>query len=315
MYFNFGHFYQRPAISFLYNTTIYLSSATVPTPDLDMARTVSYEFGYEQTVLDEFLVNLLAYYKDVSGEPLSTSYISYAGDFTLARYNADAYSDTRGVEVRLERPVGRFVTFTAMYEYMLKSTGQSGLARVYENRWEAAQNGELRSANVTVTDPVPRANVNLSLHTPQDFGPDFLGAHWLGGWLANFLFEWQDGGRILMNPGEPDVKQWIYADVVDWWNIDFRGSKTFDTPYGDLEFVITIKNLTDNKFLSTANMTQSQYNDYKASLMTPDKYWPDGTRGTDKWGEYDKGYLKTGWWTAPIFLNPRRIILGLRLNL
>lgn len=312
MYFNYGHFYQRPAISFLYNTGLSLASVAVPTPDLDMARTVSYEFGYEQTFLDDFLINLTAYYKDVRGEPLSRSYIGY-DDFSVTRYFADAYSDTRGVEFRLERPVGRFVTFAAMYDYMLKSTGQSGLYRVYEDRLKA-RNGELRSANVTVTEPLPRANANLNLHTPVDFGPEFLGIRWFGNIFANFLFEWRDGGRILMNPGEPDIKQWIYADVVNWWNIDFRGSKTFDTPYGSLEFVVTIKNLTDNKFLTPGNMTQSQYSDYKASLKTPDK------GGTDSWGEYStdsngKDYIKVGWWQAPIFLNPRRIILGLRLNL
>lgn len=313
MYFNFGHFYQRPAISFLYNTGLSLTSVSVPTPDLNMARTVSYEFGYEQTILDQFLINLTAYYKDVRGEPLNRSFIGY-DNYTVSRYFADAYSDTRGVEVRLERPLGRFFTFAAMYDYMLRSTGQSGLYRVYEDRLKA-RNGELRSANVTVTQPLPRANANLNFHTPPDFGPEFLGVRWLGSIFANFLLEWRDGGRILMNPDETDIKQWIYADVVDWWNLDFRGSKTFDTPYGSLEFVITVKNLTNNRFLTPGNMTLSQYSDYKASLMTPDKYWPDGMRGTDKWGEYDKGYIKTGWWTAPIFLNPRRIILGLRFNL
>ena len=306
MYFNYGHFYQRPAVSFLYNTELSLASVGVPTPDLDMARTVSYEFGYEQTILDEFLINLTAYYKDVRGEPLSRSFIGY-DDYTVTRYYADAYSDTRGVEARLERPLGRFVTFAAMYDYMLKSTGRSGLYRVYEDRLKA-RNGELRSPNVTVTEPQPRANVSLNLHTPVEFGPEFLGMHWLGGFSANVLFEWRDGGRILMNPGESDIKKWIYADIVDWWNVDFRGSKTIATAYGSLEFVITIKNLTNNKFLTPENMTQTQYSEYKASLKTPDK------GGTDKWGEYDKDYIKVGWWQAPIFLNPRRFVLGLRLN-
>jgi hypothetical protein len=330
MYFNYGHFYQRPAISFLYNTGISLSSVAVPTPDLDMARTVSYEFGYEQTFLDEFLVNLTAYYKDVRGEPLSRSYIGY-DDYTVTRYVADAYSDTRGVEIRVERPMGRFVTFAAMYDYMLRSTGQSGLFRVYEDRLKA-RNGELRSPNVTVTQPLPRANASLNLHTPEDFGPEFLGVRWLGSLLANFLFEWRDGGRILMNPGESDIKQWIYADVVNWWNIDLRASKAFVTPFGSLEFVVTIKNLTNNKFLTPENMTQTQYSAYKASLKTPDKWDAARNRwGTDKWGEYEKdnfawwrlpvsmdqqkNYINIGWWQAPIFLNPQRIILGLRLNL
>ena len=81
-----------------------------------------------------------------------------------------------------------------MYDYMVQSSGQSGLARVYENRLKA-KDAEVRSPNIVVTEPRPRANVNLNLHTPDDFG------FWLGGFFANFFFEWRDGGRILPSGG------------------------------------------------------------------------------------------------------------------
>jgi hypothetical protein len=170
---------------------------------------------------------------------------------------------------------------------------------------------------MSTTEPHPRANINLNLHTPSDFGPEFAGVSWLGSWYTNIFFEWRDGQRILLNPQEPDIAFRNYVDAVDFWNIDFRGSKAFNTSFGSIEFVVTIKNLTNNKWLNTGNMLQSQYDKYKSSLKTPDK------GGDDKWGEFhdpdsitgsDKPYIDTGWWEAPIFLNPRRIILGLRLN-
>jgi hypothetical protein len=125
--------------------------------------------------------------------------------------------------------------------------------------------------------------------------------------FANFFFEWRDGGRILLNPEETDLKLRTYIDRVNYWNIDFRGSKLVNLAFGNVEFVVTIKNLTNNKWLNTDNMLQTQFSDYKQSLR-PEK--------GDKWGQYesDDGHIKTGWWEAPIFLNPRRIILGLRLN-
>ena len=85
----------------------------------------------------------------------------------------------------------------------------------------------------------------------------------------------------------------------------------FDIGVGNLELVVTIKNLTNNKWLVPDNMTEAQYSEYKQSLKTPDK------GGSDKWGEWksDDGHIKIGWWQAPIFLNPRRVVLGLRLNL
>ncbi len=310
MYFNYGHFYQRPAIAFMYNMKIDPGSVVVPTPGLEMGRTISYEFGYEQMFLSDYLVNVTAYYKDISNEPLSRSYINYYGDNIVAEYEPDGYGDVRGVELRLERPMGQFFTFSAMYDYMVSSSGQAGLAQVFEDRL-LARDRELRSPNLYTSEPRPRANINLNLHTPADFGPEFLGINWLGGLFANFLFDWRSGGRVLLNAEEPDVKLRNYVDAVNYWNIDFRGSKVFATPYGSLELVITVKNLTNNKFLTVGNMLQTQYSDYKNSLKTPDK------GGDDLWGQYesDDGHIKTGWLTAPIFLNPRRIIFGVRLNL
>ena len=220
-------------------------------------------------------------------------------------YYPDAYSDIRGVELRLEKAVGKFVSFNAMYDYMLESYGQTGLSVVYEDR-VIALDKELRSANVSTVEPRPRANVTLNLHTPEDFGPELFGVNWLGGFYANFFFEWQDGGRVLLNSEETQVSLMKYKERVNYWNIDFRGSKVFQTPYGNIELIVTIQNLTNNKWLNTGNMSTAQLSNYKNSL-----------REDDKWGEYksDDGHIDLGWYTTPLFLNPRRIILGARINL
>ncbi len=309
LYFNYGHFYQRPAVTFMYNMYLSQGAISVPTPDLDMARTVSYEFGYEQMLFGEFLVNVTAYYKDVRNEPLNRRFINYYQDNIVNKYFPDAYRDVRGIELRFERPFGQWVRFNAMYDHMIQSSGQSGLAQVFENRL-LAKDAELRSPNQFTSEPRPRANVNLNIHSPDDFGPDIFGVSLLGDIFADFFFEWRDGGRMLLNSEEPDVKLRHYLDIVDTWNIDFRGSKTFNLSFGSIEFVVTIKNLTNNKFLNTDNMLQTQYSDYKNSLQTD---WTT-PKGNDKWGEWDKDHIKTGWYDAPIFLNPRRFIFGLRLN-
>jgi hypothetical protein len=309
MYFNYGVFYQRPATSFLYNQIIDLYSVTLPTPELKMPRTTSYEFGFEQMFLDHFVFNITAYYKDLQNEPLSRKFVSYDGDNILNKYYPDAYKDIRGVELRFEIQKSDYMSLYAMYDYMVASSGQAGLSTIYENKIDA--HDEMRSASAYTSDAIPRANVNLNLFTPSDFGPEFAGIKLLGSWNASFMFEWKDGGRILWNPEETDRSKYIYVDQVNYWNIDFRGGKTFELPFGTLELVVTIKNLTNNKWLNTSNMTTNQLSDYKASLRLPHQ------GGSDKWGQYesDDGHIKTGWWDAPIFLNPRRVVVGLRLNI
>lgn len=309
MYFNFGVFYQRPATSFLYNQVIDLYSVTVPTPELKMPRTISYEFGVEQMFLENFVFNITAYYKDLQNEPLSRRFVSYDGDNSINKYYPDGYKDIRGLELRFEIQKTDFFSLYAMYDYMLASGGQAGFSTVYENKVEMAD--EARYASGGSTEAIPRANLNLNLFTPPDFGPDFFGIKPLASWIASFMFEWQDGGRILWNTSETEVSKYIYVDKVNYWNIDFRGGKTFELPIGTLEIVVTIKNLTNNKWLNTDNMTTSQLSDYKNSLKLPHE------GGSDQWGDYSSsdGHIKTGWWDAPIFLNPRRIFLGLRLNI
>ncbi len=49
--------------------------------------------------------------------------------------------------------------------------------------------------------------------------------------------------------------------------LDLRASKAFETPFGNLEIVLTVQNLTNNKWLNTGNMSPAQYDEYKTSLL------------------------------------------------
>lgn len=301
MYFNYGHFYQRPAASILYNMKLNAMSTVIPTPDLVMARTVQYEFGYEQIMPLDFLANITAYYKDVSNEPLSRTFMDYYEINQVTKYYPDKYSDIRGVELRLERNAGRFVTFSAMYDYMITTSGQTGFSTIYENLVKYREN-QLRYAVQNTPIAKPRAYVNLNLHTPDEYGMLF------GRWLANFFFEWKDGAKYLLNGDQVDTKLQKWADVVNWWNIDFRLSKELSLVNSTFEFSLTVKNLTNNKFLSTENMTLAEATAYRNEIMN----------NGGQWGDYKSPNLAKIFeasWENVLFLNPRRVVLGLRVNL
>ncbi|MGE5352619.1 MAG: carboxypeptidase regulatory-like domain-containing protein [Acidobacteriota bacterium] len=300
MYFNYGHFYQRPAASILYNMKLNAMSTTIPTPDLIMARTVQYEFGYEQVLPLDFLANITAYYKDVSNEPMIRQFVDYNAINIVSKYYPDRYSDIRGVELRFERNAGRFVTFSSMYDYMITSEGYTGFETMFEN---LVLNKENRLRNATQYTPIakPRANINLNLHTPDDFGVFF------GNWLANFFFEWRDGGKEKLT-NNVDVKLEKWADRVNWWNLDFRLSKEISVVNSKFELSLTVKNLTNNKFLSTENMTQAEASAYRTEIIN----------NGGQWGDYKSPNLAkifTASWENVLFLNPRRVVLGLRVNL
>jgi len=301
MYFNYGHFYQRAATSILYNMKLNAGSTIIPTADMDMARTVQYEFGYEQVFLQNFLFNVTAYYKDISNEPLQRTFVDYNSVNQVSKYYPDGYSDIKGVEVRIERNSGKYFTFNAMYDYMITSEGYAGYSTIYENQVEHREN-TLRNVYLYNPKPRPRANVNLNLHTPGEFGQFF------GNWLANFFFEWQAGSDVKLNPTEKDRKLEKWVESVNYWNIDFKGSKEIFIAGTTLELSVTIKNLTNNKWLSTGNFSVDETDAYRNELLT--------NGGT--WGDYKSENLAkilANSWENILFLNPRRIIFGARINL
>ncbi|MFB0515573.1 MAG: hypothetical protein ACETWG_03090, partial [Candidatus Neomarinimicrobiota bacterium] len=330
MYFNYGHFYQRAPISFLYNMTNY---GQIPTPGLDFEKTVSFEFGYEQSFLDNYLYNVSFYYKDVQNRPLEKTYINYYEDLQISTYAPDGYRDIRGIEMRLEKNIGRFFTFWANYDYQVFSSGQTGLSNIYENQLKA----DLQERETNEQNPQARPTINTSLafHTPRNWGPRLLGSRFLGGLFANFLIEWREGGYFVFNPNEPNPDKQLRVDVVDYFNLDFRATKSLLR--GKVDLVLTVKNLLDIKRLTVNNLVFGQREAYKESLHLPFK--EDTLKGNDKWGEFDmplpddanwleeqihkllygswgdNSHIDTGWWEAPIFLNPRRIILGIRFKL
>ncbi|MBN1540922.1 TonB-dependent receptor [candidate division KSB1 bacterium] len=309
LYFNYGHFYQRPNIHFTYNQAVMPGAANVPSPQLDMARTIAYEFGYEHSLFKDYLINLSIYYKDIKGEPLSRTYVDYWEELYVQQYFPDAYKDIRGIELRFEKSFGRFVTFWSNYEYMLQSSGRSGLARVYENRLLSLE--EMRNPNISITQPLPRGHLNVNLHTPDNWGIRVLGLRPLSAWYANFCFEWRDGGEQIINPFAPENQQ-KKIQVVDYSNLDLRVSKMFHLAGMQLELIGTVQNLLDQKRLSFRNMSTAQYDRYIDSLHFP--FESGDEKGDDKLGEWDKEHINVGWFTAPLFLNPQRILLGLRLN-
>ena len=310
MYFNYGHFYQRPNYTYLYNLAITGDKAILPTPELPMAKTVSYEFGYEQRFLGDYFANVVVYYKDMSNIPLPRTYINYWEEFQATKYESDGYADVRGVELRLEKSAGRFFTMWCNLDYMLKSWGQSGVKYIYENRVTAVD--EERSANISTLTPLPKANIAISLHTPLTFGIPLGGIYPLGGWRINLNTKWADGGEAVIKT-DPITGAQDKANIVDYSSTDLKAGKRIKIADHYIELGVTITNLFNQKRLYVGGMSTTQYNNYKESLKF--SFEEGDEHGDDKWGEWDKEHINTGWFEAPIFLNPRRVVVSLSVDI
>lgn len=308
LYFNYGIAYQMPRTQHMFNQTIGGTRTAVPNPDLPPEKTTAFEFGYEQSLFNNYLANVSVYYKDVQNRALPVTYYSYYEDIVVNTYQNDGFSDVRGIELRIEKNLGRFFTFWANYDYQVVSYGQAGFSQLYEDPLKAAQ--QLRAPISSRPQPRPVAYVNLNLRTPNDFGPRVLGNHPIGGIYVNPLFEWREGGYMIWNPQESNPELHQRVDIVDFTNVDLRISKMLNVPQGNVELLFTVQNLLNQKRLNPGLMTNAQRDRYRNSLMLP--FQAEERRGNDKWGEWDKEHIETGWYEAPIFLNPRRFVIGAR---
>lgn len=340
LYFNYGHFTQVPASSYRFRLQREANGlvTSVGEPNLQFEKTVAYELGFEQNLLNEFLLNIAAYYKDVTDQP---GWIYYENLNTSVQYNKpenNNYEDIRGFEITLTKRAGEWFTGFINYTYEVRTYGYFGLRRYYED--PNKQRDYLR-LNPYQERPHPRpyARANLGFYTPKDFGPAWLGHHFLGDWGLNILADWKTGRYATFNPNSiPGV-----VDNVQWrdrYNIDMRLSKSIRMNRFDLQFYLDITNVLNTRYLNFAGFSDTfDYNDYLESLHFS---WEEGAEhGNDKIGDYreegvpyepydptnptktekdlkrilkTKAYIDMPNLTFFTFLNPRDLRLGLKIS-
>jgi len=305
IFFNYGHFYQPPIYERLYTVKPQSRSAVIPNLGVEWPRTVSYEIGFEQSIAGDFLLHFMGYYKDVSNQLSSQDIISMDSENEVHTWANNSYADIRGLELKLEKRVGRWWYGWVSLEYMVKSTGYTGLARIYEDRQLADQQRE--QTNQIRGWPVPSVTANINFRTPAEFGPRIFGINILGSWRLNILQDWSGGGKVLLNP-ESLLSEQHYAKEIDWWNTDLLIEKRIHVGLTRLGFFMQVKNLFNFKGFPNP----LYWNKYIDSLHLP---WETGDqKGNDKIGDWDKDYIDLGWNTWAHFVNPRDIYFGLRIQ-
>ncbi len=251
LYFNYGHFRQLPTSENLYRVqrNIQNKLEVIGDPTLPLAKTVSYELGYDQALFNDYLLHLAAYYKDITEQELYVRYISFDGKVNYRKLTNNSYEDIFGFEVDLTKMYGDWITGNINYEYRVGSSGYFGALLNYED--PAAQREYLRRNPVqTKPRPQPRIKSYIDIHTPVDFGPKLGGMNVFGDWHFNFISRWTAGRWFTWNPNNlPGIEynvQW-----KPYYNVDLKITKVFPVVKNlDLKFFIDVNNLFNFKHFS-----------------------------------------------------------------
>lgn len=342
LYFNYGHFQSEPASSYRFRLQRESNGLVthIGDPNLSLERTIAYEVGYAQSLLNDYLLNFSVYYKDITDQP---GWIYYQNVDNSVQYRKAAnnnYEDIRGLELTISKPYSRWVTGFINYTYMVKTSGYFGLTKYFQDPNEMR---DYIRINPYQSKPKPRPylRINLDFHSPPNIGPLWAGVRPLANWNLNIIGSYKAGSDTTYNPNEiPGL-----IDNVQWkdkYNIDLRLTRSFPGDHYSMEFFLDIANALNTKFLSLTGFSDNfDYLDYMESLNFS---WEEGEeKGNDKVGEYrdwnvpydplepnpdndpeiatrneerkkKKSYIDMPNLRGLTFLYPRKITVGIRIN-
>ena len=281
LYFNYGHFRQMLDPENLFNVRKIVTGAVdkMGNPNHPLPKTVSYELGYEHSLLDQYLVRVSGYYKALEDQVRQVNYISLDGRVDYDRMEPLNYADIRGLELSIRKNRGRYFRGFLNFTYMARKSGNFGFDTQYENLVEQ-QEYERISREHYQEKPVPEpyGRFNLEFIGPFDFGPDLMGVHPLGGWHLNLLGEWR-AGQAFTWTGETEIPGLQYnVRWKDYYMLDLRLTKDLDIlGIGRVKLFADITNVFNLKFLSryAAWFGSRDYENYMYSLQIPEDTFGD----------------------------------------
>jgi outer membrane receptor protein involved in Fe transport len=289
LYFNYGHFKQMPDYEALFQVSRRQdhSLAQIGDPNLVLAKTISYELGYDHQLFgNELLLQITAFYRDISNQQNTTTYYPIGGQsYTVT--NANGYQDTRGFEVTLRKSPGPWFFGFINYTYQATSSGQFGTIEIYEDPEKQVTNYDEQTNKYyqsrIIPSPFARANFNFS--TPMDIGPTFVGHHVLGDWMLNLYLNWNQGGWTTFNTkNAPGVSNNV--QYVDYFDASLRISKEIIISHFNIQLFADVSNLFNALRLRLTYSDLTSSGAYINSLHLPRSNAYDNIPGDDKIGDY-----------------------------
>lgn len=295
LYFNYGQFKEYPAYEEIFRIGRGAggSMENYGNPNLQQSKTTSYELGFEQALFNSYLLQLAAFYNDITDEQ---NYVQYIGQNNGVGYylaNNNGYEDVRGLEVTLRKNYGDWIRGFLTYTYQVTTQGFFGRQTVSQDPSQQIIIDET-TTNYYQSKwvPQPRATADLILVTPTDFGSRVLGApsldRWLGDWNANVVGTWRAGEWMTWNP-QQKINVVNNVQTSDYYTCDLSIDKMFDFKSVSITFIVDVRNVFNLKRLSGKSFYDIyDYNYYMESLHLPQSSDYDNIPGSDRAGDVRK---------------------------
>ena len=306
LYFNYGRYYQRPRLDYLFRNLGYNLGGGFPiigNPALNPELTVSYEVGVQNEIRRNVLVELKGFFKDIYGLTDTRPVYWTVSDWYTSYENRD-YGNVRGVEMIFSvRPPG-LVFGSVNYTYSIAKGKSSSVGQGYLTEWAGGI--------------VPTFESSLDCDQTHTFNADLNVAY--NGFMATWIIGGGSGTRYT-KPGQGRLQVENTGKLPNTLESDLKLNYGMRLGKINTSIYITIKNLFDRKNIRYVDDVEwyHQYrninNKYENGTLTYEEYMMAVDMDQDGVVDANKKYPEMGKNLNPgVYGDSRRFRIGVTFD-
>ncbi len=251
VHFNYGHFFQRPALTYVYqrNTASASLNTVIGNYNLDYMKTIQYSFGVKYAMSENYSLDLSGYFKD-EFDKINQKSVRVGGLFRQQYQNSD-YGRGRGFEITLDKRGGGYVNGLVSYSYAFAFGKASQTNAAYLTDFENSRD-PLDEAPLD-NDVRHSLKTSIQVFIPNTVKPKLFGLPIPNGWSMNVQMFFESGRPFTPGRDYPDVNADLGENIQRnslrkpaILNFDVRFSKDFKIVGLDNKFIVQIENIFDN---------------------------------------------------------------------
>ncbi len=244
IHFSYGHFFQIPSFSNLYENNRYIIDQTsspqsfVGNPELKAQKTVKYELGLQQVIFPNVSLDASIYYSDIRNLLGSEIRETYEG-FLYGRYVNRDYGNVKGLILTLDKRFADYFSAKIDYTYQVAAGNASDPRTVF---FKSRSDPPVEPTKKVVPldwDQTSTLNIALNIGVP-------------GNWTVGIIFNYGSGMPYTEDPRYSKGLRFENGGrKPDYYNVDLRANKNFELFGFKLNAFLLVYNLFDirNEFI------------------------------------------------------------------
>ncbi|KAA3633932.1 MAG: TonB-dependent receptor, partial [Calditrichaeota bacterium] len=252
VHFNYGHFFQRPALTYMYqrNTASVSFNTTIGNYNLDYMKTIQYSFGVKYAMTESYSLDISGYFKDEFDKinPASVR----VGGLTRQQYRNRDYGRSRGFEFQVDKQGGGYVNGLISYTYAFAYGKASQTNEDYLTDFQLSRD-PLDEAPLD-NDVRHSLKASVQVYIPSTVKPKLFGLPIPNGWSMDLQTFIESGRPFTPTASYPNINTEIGENIQrnslrkpSIVNFDVRFSKDFKIFGLDNKFILWVENIFDNK--------------------------------------------------------------------